>query len=177
MGKYNFESNSGDYLTPETIYAPLLKEIGRNEFDCDVCCSADNIPAIARFKLDGFYIYGNKVGEVDGLRGGWSPINWLNPPFKECAKWVKKASQEQLKGNTTYAILPVRTETAYWAKYILDEKGGTNRPDVEVRFLRKGLKFLAPDGKEMDVFKNPLAIVIFKGKQKGDDKKCHQEDI
>lgn len=164
MSKYNFESKSGDYLTPECVYKPLLNEIGREQFDCDVCCSDTNVPAIARFTPDGFYVYDRKLGDANGLTGGWSPINWMNPPFRECAKWVKKASEEQQKGNTTYSILPVRTETKFWADYILDEKGGTNRPDVEVRFLRKGLKFLSPEGKEMGVFKNPLAIVIFKGK-------------
>lgn len=159
MSKYNFDSKSSDYLTPESIYKPILEELGRDQFDCDVCCSEANIPAIARFTLDGFFVYNRKLGEADGLTGGWSPINWMNPPFRTCSKWVKKAYDEQQKGNTTYSILPVRTETKFWHDYIL------NNPDVEIRWLRKGIKFLNSNGEEMGVFKNALAIVVFKGKK------------
>lgn len=165
MSKYSFESSRSDYLTPKSIYEPILKELGRNDFDCDVCCSDTNIPAIARFTPEGFYVYDRKIGEANGLTGGWSPINWMNPPFRECAKWVKKAYEEQQRGNTTYSILPVRTETKFWHDYIL------NNPDVEIRWLRKGVKFLNSDGHEMGVFKNALAIVVFKGRTNGTETK------
>lgn len=160
MSKYSYDSNSGDYLTPPSLISDLLNELGRDRFDCDVCCSKGNIPASSHFTLDGFYVSGIKLGVVNGLEGGWSPLNWMNPPFNQCAKWIKKAYEEQQNGNTTYSILPVRTETKYWHDYILFN------PDVEIRWLKKGLKFLAPDTEEeMGVFKNALAVVIFKGKK------------
>ena len=157
--KYNYSSNRGDYLTPNTFVRSILKEIGREQFDCDVCCSVRNIPAMACYRKDGYYIDGRKFGEQDGLKGEWSPLNWLNPPFNECQKWIRKAVAEQEKGNTTIALLPVRTETDYWHKYILDKE------DVKVTYLRKGLRFFSLDGKEMGVFKNALALVVFNGKQ------------
>lgn len=162
--KYNFNFEKNDYLTPPELIKKLLKEIGTDKFDLDVCCSKDNIPAL-------HHIYN---GINDGLLCDWQKLNWLNPPFDTCDKWIKKAWQEQQKGNTTYSILPARTETKYWHDYILD------KPNVEVRFLRKGLCFYDPqtdkpvqmkvtnpktgEKKSVDgVFKNPLAIVIWHG--------------
>lgn len=76
----------------------------------------------------------------------------------------KKASEEQAKGNTTFMLIPARTETKYWADYILDETGRTNRTNVDVIFLRKGLCFIEPDtGEKMPIFKNALALVTFRG--------------
>ena len=119
-----------------------------DKFDCDVCCSLENIPA--RY----YYKYGLK----DGLNEPWMDYNWCNPPFDNCAKWVKKAYGEQLVGRTSILLIPVRTETAYWHDYILHNE------NVEIYWLRKGPKFLDPNTKqEMGVFKNALALVLFKG--------------
>lgn len=159
--KYNYSSSRGDYLTPSVFVESILSELGRERFDCDVCCSMRNIPAVACYMLDGYYVEGIKVGELDGLRGEWSPLNWLNPPFSECRKWIEKAVMEQRRGNTTVALLPVRTETDYWHKYIL------NNEDVDINWLRKGLRFLSPSGEEMGVFKNALAVVVFNGVRDG----------
>ena len=66
---------------------------------------------------------------------------------------------EQQLGRTSILLIPVRTETKYWHDYIL------YNPDVDIYWLRKGYKFLNPETKEeMGVFKNALALVLFKGK-------------
>lgn len=155
MSKYNFEQKRNDYLTPPELVKMGLEMAGAEKFDCDVCCSIKNIPA------DFHYI----EGETDGLTQYWHKLNWCNPPYDECDKWVKRAAEEAvLEDNSTVMLIPARPETKYWHDYILDLNGGCNRFGVKVKFLRKGYCFINPDtNKRMGVYKNPLALVFFRG--------------
>lgn len=164
MDKYNFTAERDDYLTPSEIVEYILDTHGLELFDCDVCCSQDNIPAKMRYRKNGLFLNsGNKISDSNGLQGTWFPVNWCNPPFPLCKEFIKKAAEEQKKGHTTYMLIPARTETKYWHDYILDG-GRVLKPNVDVEFLRKGVCFVNPDTDEnMPVFKNSLAIVIFKG--------------
>lgn len=162
--KYDYSAQRDDYLTPSEIYEKILDENGLTIFDCDVCCSVYNVPARFHYKKDGLYQLSDKITGQDGLTGDWFKNNYCNPPFLLCKDFVKKASEEQAKGNTTFMLIPARTETKYWADYILDETGRTNRTNVDVIFLRKGLCFIEPDtGEKMPIFKNALALVTFRG--------------
>lgn len=148
MSKYNFEQKRNDYLSPIELVVQAMKKLEINRFSLDTCCSIENIPAYDYF-ID---------GQKDGLKENWQNFNWCNPPFDICAKWIKKAYEEQQKGKTTAMLIPVRTETKYWHEYILFN------PNVEIEWLRKGYSFLNPDDlKPMGVFKNALALVYFKG--------------
>lgn len=144
--KYNFGWNKNNYQTPPELYSMALEHFGVDVFDLDTCCSCFNIPA--RFHcID---------GELNGLEESWLKYNWCNPPFNECKKWIIKAYKEQQEGSKTAMLIPVRTETAYWHQYIL------NNPNVYIKYLRKGYKFINPETKEpMGVFKNALALVYF----------------
>jgi hypothetical protein len=148
MSKYNFDQKRNDYETPpELLYKGLKMARIYTGFECDVCCSEENIPAYHYFL----------EGKTDGLTVNWHGFNWCNPPFNKCKKWIKKAYEEQQKGNRTVMLLPVRTETKYWHDYIL------YNPKIEIQWLRKGYCFINPDTKEpMGVFKNALALVYFK---------------
>lgn len=143
--KYNFDSNANDYKTPPILYKMALYYWSIDKFDLDTCCSDENIPAFKYYKY----------GEHDGLTEEWEEFNWCNPPYNECEKWVKKAYEERKKFKLTAMLIPARTETAYWHKYIL------NNDECDVHFLRKGYKFLNADNEEMGVFKNALALVYF----------------
>ena len=113
MSKYNFEQKRNDYETPHVLWHLALETFTIHyKFALDVCCSRENIPANAYYKY----------GEKDGLKEDWAFLNWCNPPFNECKKWIEKAYKEQLKGNKTIMLLPVRTETKYWHDYILFNK-------------------------------------------------------
>ena len=164
MGKYDFTAQRDDYLTPSEIVQYVLDMNDLEQFDCDVCCFQSNIPAKFRYKKDGLFLdSGAKISDSDGLKGAWFPVNWCNPPFPLCKQFIRKASEEQKRGRTTYMLIPARTETKYWHDYILDG-GRASNPTVDVEFLRKGICFLNPDTREkMPVFKNPLALVKFKG--------------
>ena len=148
--KYNFEQTRNDYLSPPELVKEALKYLKIQKFDLDVCCSTDNIPAKNRY-IDGIH---------DGLKEDWQKYNWCNPPYNVADEWVKKAYQEQQKGNFTAMLLPARTETKYWHDYILDNK------KVKIKWLRKGYRFIDPDTNEyMGIYKNALAIVYFKGEK------------
>lgn len=159
ISKYNFEQKRSDYLTPPCVISKifdLLKELNidcDNIFSLDTCCSKNNIPARFRYYEKQF----------DGLLMNWFGISYCNPPYKECGKWVKKAYSEFKKGVICVLLIPARTETAYWHKYLLED-GMINKRNIYIKFLRKGLKFLNPDDdSEMGVFKNSLAIVVMNG--------------
>lgn len=149
MSKYNFEQKRNDYETPPELYKIALQLALAEQFDLDVCCSRTNIPAK--------HHYINGIS--DGLKLDWEKLNWCNPPYDECQKWVKKAHDEMLKGNTTVMLIPVRTETKYFHDYILwDDR-------VKIYWLRKGYGFINPDtGESCGVFKNALALVYFSSK-------------
>lgn len=179
MPKYDFSSKRDDYLTPTDVIDYVLSKNNLERFMCDVCCTKANIPAHFGYKKDGLYLYDStKLSDSDGLKGDWFLTNWCNPPFSLCEDFIKKAVKEQKRGCTTYMLIPARTETKYWQKYIL-ESGRATRKNIDVEFLRKGICFLDPetdepikmklkqkDGsyKEVDgVYKNPLALVTFTG--------------
>lgn len=146
MSKYNFEQKRNDYMSPPELVKMALQKLNKELFDCDVCCSEENIPALHYYK----------DGQINGLSEYWYKVNWCNPPFDTCAKWIKKAYEEQQIGKTTVMLIPVRTETKYWHEYILFN------PKVEIQWLRKGYSFINPDDKKpMGVFKNALALVYF----------------
>lgn len=155
MAKYTYGKNDNTYLTPPSLIQKGLQILaldkgvtGVEKFDIDVCCSNTNVPAEIHYTYP----------EHDGLQEHWGKYNWCNPPFDECKKWVGKAYLEQQKGKTSILLIPARTETAYWHEFIL------NRPNVTPIFLRKGYRFINPEThEEMGVFKNALALVVFRG--------------
>lgn len=155
VAKYSYTKKDNTYLTPPSLIQRglqiLAQEKGQalaTQFDCDVCCSNENIPAAYHFKY----------GINDGLHEDWKQYNWCNPPFDDCKRWVQKAYYEQQCGKTSILLIPVRTETAYWFDYILFNE------NVKIYWLRKGYRFLDPNTKqELGVFKNALALVLFRG--------------
>lgn len=76
--------------------------------------------------------------------------NFVNPPYKDCAKWLKKGFEEWNKGKTVVFLIPSRTDTKYWHDYCMKA--------TEIRFIKGRLKF--DDHKNSAPF--PSAIVIFK---------------
>ena len=157
MGKYNFEQKRNDYETPPELVKMALDIVDADKFDCDVCASRPNIPARTFYTIDCLFSdCENELLPYDGLTGEWGLLNWCNPPFDECQKWIKKAFEEQQKGSETIMLVPVRTETKYWHDYILFNK------NVKIYWLRKGYGFINPDtGESCGVFKNALALVHF----------------
>lgn len=109
-------------------------------FDVDVCATAENA-LCAKFYSP----------EDDGLSKEWGGICWMNPPYgREISKWMKKAYESSLKGNTVVCLVPARTDTAWWHDYAM--KG-------EIEFIRGRLKF----GNSKNSAPFPSAVVVFVG--------------
>ncbi len=132
--KSKFESKRQDWETPDTIFVPL-----RDEFDItfDTCATSTNT------KCKEYFTPGD-----DALSKTWFGTCWMNPPFSEVGKWVRKAFLESQNGAKVVCLLPARTNTNWWHDFCM--KG-------EIRFIRGRPKF---KGAEMGL-PQPLAIVIF----------------
>lgn len=135
------ESKSVEYSTPFKIVEPLINEFG---ITTDVCASELN------HKLPKYW---NK--EDNALTKEWVGNCWMNPPFsRDLRHWVKKAHNEALKnGGTKVCLIPVRSNTKWWADII---------NDAEIRFINGEVNFNdEPRGLWL-----PMCIVIFGEKAK-----------
>ncbi|MBO6045229.1 MAG: hypothetical protein J6P69_05205 [Bacteroidales bacterium] len=134
-----FQSRSDEWATPLEKYAALHAEF---HFNLDPCASDAN------HKCPDYY-----TKEDDGLTKDWGGRRvFCNPPYgREIGKWVKKCYEEAKKpGTTVVALLPARTDTAYFHDYIY----GKAR---EIRFVRGRLHF--NESKSAAPF--PSMIVVF----------------
>ena len=121
-----FSSVRHDWRTPTALYATLDKTF---HFDFDPCPS--------------------KPG-FNGLSVPWKSRNFLNPPYgPEIPRWLAKALQEARRGKIVVALVPSRTDTAWWHDYAMKAHA--------IWFVRGRLKF--DDQPSSAPF--PSAIVIF----------------
>jgi site-specific DNA-methyltransferase (adenine-specific) len=126
MNKALLSSNKMDWQTPKNLYEYLDKIF---EFDFDPC------PVDPTF---------------DGLTIEWGQSNFVNPPYgREIIHWIKKAYEEALKGKRMVLLIPSRTDTEYWHKYIMQA--------TSIGLIQGRLCF--NDGKGRAPF--PSAIVLF----------------
>lgn len=124
-----FSSEKQDWTTPKAFFEKLAAQ---HNFVLDAACESHN-------KLCAFG-YEHDLG-VDSLQQDWAKdtgggLVWINPPYgKALPLFVKKAYEESLKGCKIIMLIPSRTDTSYWHKYIF------NQPNVRVEFLKGRLKF------------------------------------
>jgi len=112
--------NKHYWLTPPDLYAALQMEF---DFDFDPCPLNEN-------------------PNFNGLEIEWGKSTFVNPPYgQELKLFVKKAFEEWKKGKTIVMLLPVRTDTSYFHKYIF--------PHAEIRFIKGRLKFQGYGTKNM----------------------------
>jgi phage N-6-adenine-methyltransferase len=135
--KNRFKSTNQEWETPDSIYLPLDNEF---HFTLDVAASDINTKCPKYFSEDN-----------DGLSASWwKEVCWMNPPYNQVGKWIKKAYEEyQSHGATVVCLVQSRTNTNWWHDYCM--KG-------EVRFVRGRPKFKGC----VHGLPQPLAIVIFK---------------
>lgn len=94
----------------------------------------------------------------DGLAQDWSesgPI-WCNPPYgRAISEWVDKCAREALNGCRVCLLIPSRTDTEAWHRYILAPQTPFHRPTVI--FVRSRLTFSG--GKAPAPF--PSALILW----------------
>ncbi len=141
IGQALFSSNKYDWETPQRLFDQLNTEF---QFTLDVCATRENTKCRRFFSP-----------EQDGLSQPWGgEICWCNPPYgREVGKWVGKALNESIwNGATVVMLLPARTDTAWFHKYIYGK--------AEVRFLKGRLKF----GGAKNSAPFPSMIAVFRPK-------------
>lgn len=122
MNTVHFSSKSSCWETPKEFFQALDAEF---HFTIDVCALPENA------KCDTFY-----TPEDDGLTQPWRGTVWCNPPYgREIGKWVEKAGEAAANGADVVMLLPARTDTAWFHRFIY------NKPNVEIRFIKGRLKF------------------------------------
>lgn len=139
-------NNDDNYATPPELYEELNS---RFNFDFDPCP----------------YNEEKITPETDGLLKDWGKCNFVNPPYSQKLKeaFIKKAIEEQKKGNTSVFLIPVSTSTKLFHEHI--------KPNSkEIIFLKGRVKF----GK-LDLLGNFIPsktggtkdsmVVIFEGKK------------
>ena len=151
-----FSSGKDDWETPHGLYNELDEEF---RFGLDVAANAANAKCL-RWCGPGHVL----PTLHDGLQVNWRFVGggktcWMNPPYSRGlqGKFITKASAERLKGVTTVALLPARTDTVAFHTYIYQQ------PNVEIRFLKGRIKFVgAEHGAPF-----PSMVVVFRGEGNG----------
>lgn len=146
MDKILLSSKKMNWETPQKMFDKWNEEF---HFTLDPCAEASTA------KCDKFYTI-----EDDGLTKDWSnEVVFCNPPYgKAISKWVEKCYNESLKGTTIVLLIPARTDTRYFHKFIY------NKPNVEIRFIKGRLCFLL-DGQRLNPAPFPSMLVIFNNKK------------
>ena len=73
-----------------------------------------------------------KSKHKDGLISDWGPVNYVNPPYSQASKFIKKAYSEYQKGKTV--VLLVKT-------HVLGSKTFSESPGAEIVFFPKPVIF------------------------------------
>lgn len=140
-----FSSKSDEWETPQDLFDKLNAEFS---FTLDVCATPENA------KCSAFY-----TEDDDGLKQDWQGNCWMNPPYgREIGKWIEKAAwAAKTTANLVVCLLPARTDTRWWHKWIWDTEQQKPYTGVKVRFIKGRLKF----GGCSNSAPFPSAIVIF----------------
>ena len=123
LSRVMFSKASDEWATPQATF-DRLNAIW--DFTLDPASTPENA------KCAKFY-----TKEQDGLLYDWAGERvWLNPPYSDIKRWMRKAMQEGQKPDTVVVcLIPARTDTAYWHEYVM-----TVWPHG-IEFLRGRLKF------------------------------------
>jgi phage N-6-adenine-methyltransferase len=118
-------TSSERWQTPPEIFNPLMLEFS---FDLDAAADKDT-KRVPLFLSDALL-----VADWPGKR------IWLNPPYgRKLEPFVRRAADEADKGKTVVALIPFRCRAAWWHESVIGRA-------VEVRCVRKRIKFVRPDG-------------------------------
>lgn len=158
-----FSSATDEWETPQAFFDELDAEF---RFRLDVAARAENTKCPQWLGPDRGW-----PDWQDGLIADWASFVksehygrhacWMNPPYSRGlqGKFVAKAAAERLKGVTTVALLPARTDTKAFHAHIYDASRWQPREGVEIRLIPGRLKF----GGAANSAPFPSMVVIFRG--------------
>lgn len=140
-----YTSEKDYWETPQSLFNELD---AIHHFDKDVAASHTNA------KCKCYY-----TEKDNALTQDWNGCVWCNPPYgRDLGKWVEKAYNESQKGNKIVMLIPSRTGTIYWHKYIFPYSS-------KIDFLQGRLHFEIDGIKSKNASTFDSAIVIFDGTQ------------
>lgn len=123
MNNALLSSNRDDWETPKSFFDELNSEF---HFTLDPCTNGKNSKCAFFF-----------TKEDNGLEQDWGRnIVFCNPPYSKKGNqdlWVKKCYTSAMNGATVVALLPARTDTVRFHKYILNK--------AEIRFIKGRICF------------------------------------
>lgn len=158
-----FSSATDEWETPQATFDAL-----REEFDLCVDVAATKLNR----KCPDYFGPDNADPKLrDALMVDWSRYGslsrcWMNPPYSRGlqGKFIAKAAAERERGVLTVALLPARTDTKAFHRYIYDTNTHNfgpyrwrTREGVQIRFLPGRLKF----GGSKNSAPFPSMIVVF----------------
>lgn len=121
-----FSRSSDEWETPDALFQAL-----HAEFD---------------FTLDGAATHDNaKCGHWLADAFSYVPFNervWINPPYSKTTEFMAWIAQHRAD-NLFVVLVPSRTDTRWFHKYVWLERQHRCRRGVEVRFIKGRLKFYA----------------------------------
>jgi transcriptional regulator with XRE-family HTH domain len=129
-------------FTPPDFLAEIYASFG--EIDLDPCAHLLS-PVIARRR-----ILLSEGG--DGLNDDWSgKVAFVNPPFSELLKWLRRAHGQWRAGNveTVVCLVPVRTDSAWFHS--------TLSADADIYLLQGRVRFLDTQGKGQQT---PFSLMV-----------------
>ena len=127
-----FSSASDEWETPQHIFNALHEEFN---FTYDLAANHNNA------KCENYF-----TKEDNALVQNWTAVGrrgWLNPHYSRqlCKQVQQQAAEERLSGFLTVALLPARTDTKMFHRYIYDKDKWMPREGIEIRLLAGRLKF------------------------------------
>ena len=143
-----FTSGTDEWATPDS-FMNVVREMWP-EFDLDPCA----LPSSA--KATTYY-----TPEDDGLVQPWNgDLIWMNPPYgREIPRWVKRAAQAVKGGATVVALLPARTDTAWWHDHVLPFAD-------EIHFVRGRLHFGGDHERSAHNAPFPSVLVVMRSRRR-----------
>lgn len=165
MAKKDYSAGSQRYMTPETIYQPLLDFEGVEKFDMDVACENKNIPAKKYYTESGLYAedFFFQESPENGLTGAWEGLCFMNCPWDKCKQFLPKALAEAEKGVRIWAVLPAdRWETNYFQESIL------RNPNCFAFFMSQKQGFLVPESPIEKPKPSVKVVLVYFGKDAKD---------
>ena len=147
VSKVLFSSKDQTWGTPPDLFRGISQVHG--PFLLDAATRESN-------PLGTEYFYTEKE---NGLEQPWYNPTYVNPPYgRKIGDWIKKAYEESVKGNLVVMLIPARTDTKWFHKYIY------LRPKVQLSFLKGRLSMWNYDTNQPHPHKAPFPsmIVIFR---------------
>ena len=136
-----FSRATDEWETPQWLFDELHAEFN---FKADLAASSENKKC--------HWVYLTKHNNA--LTYSWSSFAgwlWCNPPYSKSKEFIQKANEEMQQGARIVMLLPARTDTIAFHKYIYKQ------PNIEIRFLKGRLKF----GGAKNTAPFPSMVVIF----------------